>query len=419
MTVERGKNRSLDGHLPLIYRELSILSDISMKIIQQNIAVSFHYPVHFTRDLFNPANPVFAGSFRRSGRALPRLLVVLDEGMARHHPDLFRKIRNYGEEWERRGEPLFELVDPPLLVPGGEQSKNDPEQLGRILDAIERNRMDRHSFVAAVGGGSLIDTVGFAAAIAHRGIRLIRIPTTVLAQNDASIGVKNGINAYGKKNFLGTFVPPHAVLNDSSFLTTLEERDWISGISEAVKVALIRDAGFFNRIEELREALGERIMEAMEELIYRCAELHLEHISGSGDPFESGSSRPLDFGHWAAHKLEQLSGYDLRHGEAVAIGIALDVTYSALAGLLPEESKRRILRLLASLGFRLHHPGMEGCGNRNGKAPLLEGLEEFREHLGGELTIMLLQAIGTGLEVNQVDEEIYLAACEELKQFNS
>src|SRR5690606_2130347 len=167
--------------------------------------------------------------------------------------------------------------------------------------AINDNRICRHSFVIAIGGGAVIDMVGYAAAIAHRGVKLIRIPTTVLSQNDSAVGVKNSINIFGKKNFLGTFAPPYAIINDHFFLTTLEQRDWISGIAEAIKVALIKDDVFFADIEKNCEKLRDREMEAMQYLIYRCAEMHMQHIAKGGEPFESGSSRQLEFGHWAAH----------------------------------------------------------------------------------------------------------------------
>jgi 3-dehydroquinate synthase len=253
--------------------------------------------------------------------------------------------------------------------------------------------------------------VGYAAATAHRGIRLIRVPTTVLAQNDSGIGVKNGINAFGKKNFLGTFAPPYAVLNDLEFLKTLGDRDWRSGIAEAVKVALIEDASFFEFIRTHTEALVRRDMDAMQQLIYRCAQLHLEHIATSGDAFEAGSSRPLDFGHWAAHKLEQLTDYSLRHGEAVAIGIALDSTYSYLLGLLSWLEWQRILQTLKALGFKLYVAELAQAQHQL-KHPrcLFQGLTEFREHLGGELTLMLLQRIGQGIEVHEVDLSLYRQA---------
>ncbi len=212
--------------------------------------------------------------------------------------------------------------------------KNDPLYVAILHQAMQAAGLCRHSYVAAVGGGALIDTVGFAAATAHRGIRLLRVPTTVLAQADAAIGVKNSVNAMGQKNFLGVFTPPAAVLNDFAFLSTLSQKDWIGGVAEAVKVALIKDAAFFTFLERRARALARRDLPAMRQVIYRCAALHLDHIASGGDPFEQGNSRPLDFGHWAAHRLELLSGFELGHGEAVAIGLALDTTYSYLAGLL-------------------------------------------------------------------------------------
>ena len=208
----------------------------------------------------------------------------------------------------------------------------------------------------AIGGGAVLDAAGYAAATAHRGIRLIRVPTTVLAQDDSAMGVKNGINAFGKKNYLGTFAPPFAVINDVAFLQTLPDRHWRAGVSEAIKAALIKDRAFFDFLESQAAALKARDLVAMEQVIRRCAVLHLSHIASGGDPFELGSSRPLDFGHWSAHKLEQLTDHRLGHGEAVAIGIALDTTYSYLAGFLPEDDWRRIISLLPALGLSVYVP---------------------------------------------------------------
>jgi 3-dehydroquinate synthase len=270
--------------------------------------------------------------------------------------------------------------------------------------------------VLAVGGGALLDMVGYAAATAHRGVRLVRVPTTVLSQNDSGIGVKNSVNAFGKKNFLGTFAPPFAVFNDFTFLTTLSDRDWRAGISEAIKVALLKDAAFFAFLEEHATALVERDMTAMQWLVYRCAELHLEHIATSGDPFELGSSRPLDFGHWAAHKLEQLSNYELRHGEAVGIGLALDATYAHLVGLLPKADWQRILDLILASGLPLYAHELD-MSALDGNRAILAGMEEFREHLGGRLTIMLLEGIGRGIEVHEMDPGLILASMTRLKTY--
>ena len=244
--------------------------------------------------------------------------------------------------------------------------------------------------------------LGLAAATAHRGVRHIRIPTTTLSQNDSGVGVKNGINAFGKKNFIGTFAPPHAVVNDLQFLDSLPDRDKRAGYSEAVKVALIRDGRFFESLEKDAPLLKAFDSDAIERLVRRCAELHMEHIAGSGDPFEFGSARPLDFGHWAAHKLEQISDYRIRHGEAVAIGVALDTVYSGLVGLLDPSSVERVLRLLVDIGMEIYASELHYT-DAEGDQMLLRGLEEFREHLGGDLTITLLEGIGRGVEVHSMN----------------
>jgi 3-dehydroquinate synthase len=293
-------------------------------------------------------------------------------------------------------------VAPPRLLPGGEAVKNDPALIGQMHDAILGHGIDRHSYVLAVGGGAFLDAVGLAASTAHRGVRLVRMPTTVLAQNDSGVGVKSAINLNGAKNQIGTFAPPWAVVNDAAFLDSLPQRDRIAGMAEAVKVALIRDGAYFEWQERSADALTLFEPDAVAHLIRRCAELHMRQIAEGGDPFEQGSARPLDFGHWAAHKLETLSRNHLRHGEAVAIGIALDTRYSVLAGLLPEGEDLRVAVLLEHLGFRLWHPALARV-DAAGRPQVLAGLEEFREHLGGRLTITLLADIGRGIEVNAMD----------------
>jgi 3-dehydroquinate synthase len=385
-----------------------------MLSIDQSFSVSYHYKVLFTRSVLSTENSLLADVIQPDKNSDPKkILFVIDQGLLDHYPHLNNNIRDYTSKFQSQ----LELISNPVIIPGGEASKNDSSHVDNILERINSGKLDRHSFVAAIGGGAVIDTAGYAAAIAHRGVRLIRIPTTVLAQNDASVGVKNGINSFGKKNFLGTFAPPHTVINDSEFLSTLDQRDWISGISEAIKVALLKDDKFFNFIRENAEALRNRDSKSMGKLIYECAKLHLEHISTSGDPFERGSSRPLDFGHWSAHKLEQLTDYELRHGEAVAIGIALDVTYSYLKGMLEKSEWEQILNTLKQCGFKLFVPELQlNLDSPSSKGSLFYGLQEFREHLGGKLTIMLLEGIGIGVEVHEVDFELYKKAVGILKE---
>jgi 3-dehydroquinate synthase len=178
-------------------------------------------------------------------------------------------------------------------------------------------------------------------------------------------------------------------------------------MAEAVKVALIRDAAFFAWLDDHAGALAAFETVAVEHLIRRCAELHLAHIATGGDPFEQGNARPLDFGHWAAHKLELLTQHELRHGEAVAIGIALDSRYSVEAGLLDERDHAAIVGLLARLGLPIYHPTLRDPA-------LANGLAEFREHLGGELCITLLAGIGRPVEAREVSDELVRRAIDRL-----
>ncbi|MGN7720309.1 3-dehydroquinate synthase [Chitinophaga sp. 22620] len=368
-----------------------------MSYIQQSFSVQFEYKVFFTEHLFDPTNPVFSGFLdsRAEKGIRKKLLFIVDDGVTKHHDTLQEQITAYCSSLDS-----YELVQDIIVVPGGEASKNDLQLFYWLVNEIDQHAIDRHSYVVAIGGGSVLDLVGYVAAVSHRGIKHIRIPTTVLSQNDSGVGVKNGINYHGKKNFLGTFAPPAAVFNDAHYLSTLDERDWRSGMIEAVKVALIKDATFFEWMEAHAEELSVGESQSLQYLIRRCAELHIQHIGGAGDPFESGSSRPLDFGHWSAHKLEQLTDFELRHGEAVSIGIALDSVYSWLTGLLDADSLERIIQLLKKLRLPLYHPLLE---IEDDASPIMAGLEEFREHLGGRLTIALLEGIGKGKEVHSID----------------
>ncbi len=369
-------------------------------VIHQRFSVAYEYPVHFTEYLFAPHNPTLRDTVTRiEADRRHRCIVFVDDGVCSGVSTLIEDIVAYAAAHEQ----AIALVTPPIKVPGGEKIKNELFHVEWMQGLIQEHRIDRHSFVIAVGGGAVLDAVGIVAATSHRGLRLIRIPTTVLSQNDFGVGVKNSVNLKGSKNFVGTFAPPFAVLNDLAMIDGLPPREKIAGMAEAVKVALIRDAQFFYWLERQIDALSIFERTAMAFMIRRCAELHLRQIAHGGDPFEMGSARPLDFGHWAAHKLESLTHNHLRHGEAVAIGIALDTRYSVLAGLLAPGVEDRVAALLELLGFRLWHPALEARAS-DGGYPLLEGLREFREHLGGDLTITLLAEIGHGIEVHEMDE---------------
>jgi 3-dehydroquinate synthase len=382
-----------------------------MDLIERTIQVTWHHRVLFTDGVFSSSNTGLRDvlSVQNDG-APPRVLVILESALATLQPGLVHAIEDYFKLHPAAGAVLCA----PMIFPGGEQAKSSLTLVTEIHAAIDRQRVDRHSYVITVGGGAVLDLVGLAAATAHRGVRHIRIPTTTLSQCDSGVGVKNGINAFGKKNFIGTFAPPFAVINDFQLLSTLPPRDKRAGLVEAVKVACIRSLEFFESMERDAAPLARFDENAMRRVIRTCAELHMNHIAGSGDPFEFGSARPLDFGHWAAHKLEQLSRFTLRHGEAVAVGIALDVTYSRLAGFLEAENAERVLNLLETLGFELFASDLLAL-NSAGTPALLEGLEDFREHLGGRLAITQLRDIGVGFEVNEMNPVWVHEAIVELK----
>ena len=372
----------------------------------QSFTVSYEYPVCFTEHLFAHSNPVLRDTvLRREPKRRHRFVAFIDANVAASFPSLAHDIASYADKHAD----AMELLAHPQVVPGGEHVKNDPALLTRLQHRLVELGVDRHAFIVGIGGGAFLDLVGYVASSTHRGIRHIRVPTTVLAQNDSGVGVKNGVNAFGVKNLLGSFAPPFAVLNDFDFLRTLQPRDKIAGIAEAVKVALIRDRLFFEWLEASAAALRGCEAGAMSRMIRHCAELHMRQIALGGDPFESGSARPLDYGHWSAHKLESLTEHELRHGEAVAIGLALDARYSVQIGMLAAGGEDRVYTLLKRLGFHLWHPALESR-DASGQWLLLRGLQEFREHLGGELTITLLRDIGVGEEVHHMESSEILRA---------
>jgi 3-dehydroquinate synthase len=350
--------------------------------------VPARHRVTFTRDVLDPENSALAQALAGSARCV----AFVDDGVAEAHPQLAVAL----ERWlsARPGMPELCAVE---RVPGGERAKAGMEVPDRVVRATVEHRIDRQSCVIAVGGGAVLDAVGFGAAIAHRGCRLVRLPTTVLSQDDAGMAVKNGINLGRRKNYVGTFAVPHAVVCDEAFLASTPEWSWTGGFSEAVKIALLRDPGLLARIERDAAAIRARDMHAAMPVIVRSAELHWRHIALGGDPFETQSARPLDHGHWLAHRLEGLTDGALPHGQAVAIGIAVDTAYAANAGLLAPADADRVLSALRALSLPTSHPLLADPD------ALVAGLEEFREHLGGRLTITLLRGIGDPVDVHEMD----------------
>ena len=399
---------------------LSRISDCSPPKLQdevfvQRFSVPFAYNVHFTNKALAPSNRLLVNAICLNKTSeLRRVFAIVDKGLSKARPGLSSELRNYFKTHRDS----MRLIAPPLCVPGGEKVKDDPRWLLQIYKKLHHYHIDRHSIVLTVGGGAVLDMAGFAAATTHRGVRNIRVPTTLLSQADGGLGVKTGINRFKAKNFLGTFAVPVAVINDYDFLGTLPSRHLISGMAEAVKVALIRDQRFFDWLLAHSTSLRFHQPSMLANLIKWSATLHLNHIALAGDPFESGSARPLDFGHWAAHKLESMTSHRLHHGEAVAIGIAIDSRYSTEIGLLSEQALDRILCLLDRLGLPFWHRTLDLKGP-DGRPKIFRGLDEFAEHIGGDLTITLLKRIGEGTEVDRIDHAVLRRTLSWLKKRHS
>jgi 3-dehydroquinate synthase len=367
----------------------------------QKITVDFEYKVVFTENAFDADNPTLFEIIREGGKSgvHSRMMFVVENEIVEKHPELSQKIAEYAAGMDE----TVVLTSRPAVLAGGEKMKS-LEPIEKLCAMFAENKLCRHSFLGIVGGGAFLDTVGFAASLVHRGIRQVRFPTTTLSQNDSGVGVKTGINLFGKKNYIGTFAPPFAVINDSSFLGTLEYRDWISGVTEAFKVAMIADAEFFDWLVSETAKLAERDIPAMLQLIKRSAKLHLNHIANSGDPFETGSARPLDFGHWAAHKLESMTDGALRHGEAVGIGMLIDSRYAVREGLLDGAVFDTLLTAFKRMRLPVFHEALLET-NPSGELAVLDGIENFREHLGGLLHVTLPNGLGRKIEVTSLDRK--------------
>ncbi|MCE9545558.1 MAG: 3-dehydroquinate synthase [Planctomycetia bacterium] len=379
----------------------------STRPVDITFSVPYVHRLRFTADVLGQEQDVLAELLEPSGDRPARVQFWVDQDVATARGNLIEQLRTFSDAQADR----FTRVGNVQLVPGGEEIKNDIHILERMLKVMNASNLDRRSYVVVIGGGAVLDAVGFAAAIAHRGLRLVRLPTTTLAQADSGVGVKNAVNLFRKKNWIGTFAPPWGVINDASLLSTLSDRDFICGFSEAVKVALLKDPALVDELCREAPRIRRRDMNVALPIIARSAHWHLRHITLGGDPFEALEARPLDFGHWSAHKVESLSQFAIRHGEAVALGVAIDTIYSSLVHGLPAADAQRVLICLNELGFSLAMPAQ---ADQNA---LFAGLEEFRQHLGGRLTLTMLRGVGDPIDVHHLDRRRMQEAIQHVAEF--
>ncbi len=379
--------------------------------IQQRLTYSIEYPVVFTENVLDPENPILAQTMDRlEENRVHRAMVFIDSNVAELLPQIVQHVMQYFRAYSDD----IELAEEPRLIPGGEIIKNDYEVIAPMIAAMTDAHLCRHSFVIIIGGGAVLDAVGFAAAITHRGIRTIRIPTTALAQSGGGIGVKTGINFGGVKSAIGSYTPPFAVINDGQFLYSLQQKDWLSGVAEALRIGLIRDAAFFDELCEIAHSLSHHHSETATRLIQQSALLYLSELSVKNDPFETEVGQPLDFGHWAAHKLEMISSSEISYGEAVAMGVLIDSRYATEMGWLTEAEFERIYNAFLLVGFPLWFNELERVG-ADGNLELFQGIPEFQEHKGGTLTIIFPNGIGSWRFEHLIDLEVVERALNQLR----
>jgi 3-dehydroquinate synthase len=283
-----------------------------------------------------------------------------------------------------------------ITVPAGETSKN-LQTVQTCCDQLARHRLERNSFIIALGGGVIGDLAGFVAAAYLRGIDFVQAPTTLLAQVDSSVGGKVGVNLPAGKNLVGAFYQPRFVLCDLSALATLSMRQFRSGVAEVIKYGIIRDAAFFGRLEKDLGLLLKKDATALAAIVARCCEIKADVVGR--DEREGGLRAILNFGHTIGHALETISGYGkFLHGEAISIGqVAAAKISVATAGLSAGEAER-----IAALFGRAGLPVTTPLSARQ-KVRLFEAMRLDKKVSGGEIRFVLARRIGqvaTGCKVS-------------------
>ena len=314
-------------------------------------------------------------------RRLPgaRIAIVTDETVARLHLHRLKEsLRNAA------------IDHTVITVAPGEESKSFAT-LTRVVDEIIAARIERNDVVLALGGGVVGDLAGFAAAIVRRGVRLVQVPTTLLAQVDSSVGGKTGINSPRGKNLIGAFHQPSLVVADCGVLDSLPPRTFNAGYAEVAKIGLIQDAEFFAWLEKNWRAMAAGWPERDEAVAIAC---RAKAVTVAADETEQGMRALLNLGHTFGHALEGATGYSdrLLHGEAVAIGMVLAHEFSAKLGLAPAEDAARVVAHLTEVGL----PTRIGqiAGPKLGAEELMQLMAQDKKVARGKLTFILTHGIG-------------------------
>ena len=337
-----------------------------MKVIQVRHGGG-EYPVYVGQGLLGMASVI--------DRHLEgRILVVSDENVSELYLDRLRPVLSRIAHKRR------------LILPAGEEHKT-MASWQKIIDELVALKAQRDATILALGGGVIGDMAGFAAACYMRGIRVIQLPTTLLAQVDAAVGGKTGINHVQGKNLIGAFHAPVAVIADLDTLASLDERDYRAGLAEVVKYGAIRDAGLFAWLEANAEALASRVPQTLLEAVFQSVRNKAEVVAA--DEREAGQRALLNFGHTFGHALETATAYKVwRHGEAVAIGMVLATRLSEILGLAEPGNLERMRNLLTRLGLPTQLPADQDATR------LLNLMRLDKKNRADQIRLVLLERIG-------------------------
>lgn len=293
-----------------------------------------------------------------------------------------------------------------LQIPEGEEAKSWSEAgelVGRLIDLA----LDRRSVLIALGGGVVGDISGFVASIFLRGIRLIQVPTTLLAQVDSGIGGKTAVNHVKGKNLIGSFKQPNLVLIDPEALRTLPLEELKSGMAEVIKYAVIADGELFEIIKDKKEALLNRETEAFLKIIPRCCKVKAALIE-QDESDEKGIRTVLNYGHTVGHALEAVSGLKIRHGEAVAMGMMVAAKISISLGLMSGEDFEEQQSLFKSLGIEVRLPNID-------PGRLIDYMRRDKKSERGGIRFILPTGIGEKPVLQHVEEDLIICIIEELR----
>ena len=324
-----------------------------------------------------------------------KVFIVTEATVANFHLKLFTRTMDSAG-----------IMHSTLQLPAGEATKSW-EYLGKTVDFLIEQNVERNDVIIALGGGVIGDLVGFAAAILRRGVRFVQVPTTLLAQVDSSVGGKTGINARQGKNLIGAFHQPSLVLVDVEVLNTLQKRDLMAGYGEVVKYGLLGNEKFFLWLEKNGHALMDGDVGACLEAVRMSCKTKVDIVVR--DEFELGDRSLLNLGHTFGHALEAATGYSdrLLHGEGVAIGCVLAFELSARLGFCSQEAPSRVRSHLTKMRIKTDISQVEGA--LLDPLELLSIMEQDKKVVSGKLNLILAHDIGKTFKTSDVDPEAILS----------